>query len=36
MSKIRLYIDEDAVERGLVKACRNNCIDVITTLKTLI
>lgn len=32
MTKIRLYIDEDAVERGLVQASRNKGIDVITTL----
>jgi len=32
MTKIRLYIDEDAVERGFVQSCRSNDIDVITTL----
>lgn len=32
MTKIRLYIDEDAVEGGLVKAIRNSDVDIITTL----
>ncbi|MEC4814238.1 MAG: DUF5615 family PIN-like protein [Scytonema sp. PMC 1069.18] len=33
MTKIRLYIDEDAVERGLIQALENNGVDVVTTLE---
>ena len=31
MSQIRLYLDEDILERSLVKALRNAGIDVATT-----
>jgi len=31
VSKIRLYVDEDAVERGLVQGLRNAGLDVMTT-----
>lgn len=33
MSKIRLYIDEDAVSMGLVQGLRNAHVDVVTTLE---
>ncbi|MEW5856480.1 MAG: DUF5615 family PIN-like protein [Cyanobacteriota bacterium] len=31
MSQIRLYLDEDVVNRGLVQALQNSALDVITT-----
>lgn len=31
MSQIRLYLDEDVIQRGLVEALQNSGMDVITT-----